>query len=119
LSLVFPVKDAGQVRYVGYLGFSQTSGLSEADLLSYMSSVDRFARIDPRVEIGVANHPMSDGLLFRRAAMAQRKSADAHPFVIGNDGFRKWLAQVHDCAGEVLDQMYARMRNPATGRDSR
>jgi metallo-beta-lactamase class B len=107
MSAVFPVRDGGQLRYVGYLGFSGTAGRSQADLLSYMSSIDRFARIDPRVEIGISNHPMADGLLFKRAALDQRQPGEPHPFVLGNAGFRSWLTEMHDCAGVVLDQQVA------------
>jgi hypothetical protein len=29
---------------------------------------------------------------------------DPHPFVEGNAGLRAWMAAIHDCAGDVLEQ---------------
>jgi metallo-beta-lactamase class B len=69
-----------------------------------MGSVDRFARIDPRVDVPLTNHPAIDASLLKLEALAERGRGDPHPFVEGNDGFRAWMTAIHDCAGDVLEQ---------------
>lgn len=104
LSPVFPVRDGGDTHYVGYWGASAVSFLPPEGVIEYMGSVDRFARIDSRIDVPLTNHPGIDASLLKRDALAQRGRGDAHPFVEGNDGFRRWMTAIHDCAGDVLEQ---------------
>lgn len=104
ISPIFPVRDGGDVHYVGYWGASAVSFLPPDGILEYMASADRFLRIDARVDVPLTNHPFIDGTLPKLAALGQRRRGDPHPFVEGNSGFRSWMTAIHDCAGEVLEQ---------------
>jgi metallo-beta-lactamase class B len=104
ISPIFPVRDGGDVHYVGYWGASAVSFLPPEGILEYMASADRFARIDPRVDVPLTNHPFIDGSLLKLEALRRRRRSDPHPFVEGNAGFRSWMTAIHDCAGEVLEQ---------------
>ena len=104
ISPIFPVRDGGEVHYVGYWGASAVSFLPPEGVLEYMASADRFARIDARVDVPLTNHPFIDGSLLKLEALGRRRRGDPHPFVEGNAGFRSWMAAIHDCAGEVLEQ---------------
>jgi metallo-beta-lactamase class B len=104
ISPIFPVRDGGDVHYVGYWGASAVSFLPPEGILEYMASADRFARIDPRVDVPLTNHPFIDGTLLKLEALGKRRRSDPHPFVEGNAGFRSWMTAIHDCAGEVLEQ---------------
>jgi metallo-beta-lactamase class B len=75
-----------------------------------MGSVDRFARIDPRIDVPLTNHPFIDGTLAKLEALAARAPGDPHPFVEGNAGFKAWMTVIHDCAGEVLEQKLREQR---------
>jgi metallo-beta-lactamase class B len=88
ISPIFPVRDGGDVHYVGY----------------WEASADRFARIDPRVDVPLTNHPFIEGSLRKLEALGRRRRGDPHPFVGDNSGFRSWMTAIHDCAGEVLEQ---------------
>ncbi len=103
LSPIFPVQDGEETHHVGYWGASAVSFLEPVGIAQYMASADYFMRIDPRVDVALTNHPGIDASLLRVQALARREAGDAHPFVIGNDGFRQWMQAIHDCAGEVLD----------------
>ena len=104
ISPIFPVRDGGDVHYVGYWGASAVSFLPPEGIVQYMGSVDRFARIDQRVDVPLTNHPFIDGTLLKLEALAEREPGDPHPFVEGNAGFRSWMTAIHDCAGDVLEQ---------------
>jgi metallo-beta-lactamase class B len=104
ISPIFPVRDGEDVHYVGYWGASAVSFLPADGIVQYMGSVDRFARIDPRVDVPLTNHPAIDASLLKLEALAERGRGDPHPFVEGNDGFRAWMTAIHDCAGDVLEQ---------------
>lgn len=104
ISPIFPVRDGGEVHYVGYWGASAVSFLPPEGIVEYMASADRFARIDARVDVPLTNHPFIDGTLLKLEALNQRRRGDPHPFVEGHSGFRSWMAAIHDCAGEVLEQ---------------
>lgn len=103
LSPIFPVQDGEETHYVGYWGASAVSFLELSGIAQYMASADYFMRIDPRVDVALTNHPGIDASLLRVQALAGRGEGDPHPFVIGNEGFRRWMQAIHDCAGEVLD----------------
>ncbi len=104
LSPVFPVRDGSAVHYVGYWGASAVSFLPPEGIVEYMASVDRFARVDSRIDVPLTNHPFIDATLLKVEALAARKPGEPHPFVEGAQGFRAWMTAIHDCAGEVLEQ---------------
>lgn len=105
LSPIFPVRDGSDTHYVGYWGASAVSFLPPEGIVEYMGSADRFARIDARVDVPLTNHPYIDGSLIKLAALQRRGQGDRHPFVEGNEGFRHWVGEIHDCAGDVLAAM--------------
>ena len=107
ISPIFPVRDGDAVHYVGYWGASAVSFLPPEGIVEYMGSVDRFARIDARIDVPLTNHPFVDATLAKLEALAARRPGDPHPFVEGNAGFRAWLTTIHDCAGEVLESKLA------------
>ncbi len=104
LSSIFPVRDGENTHYVGYWGASSVGFLPPEGLVEYMGSADRFGRLDGRVDVPLANHPLVDGSLFKLEALQSRRDGDPHPFVEGNDGFKQWMDTIHDCAGDVLEQ---------------
>jgi metallo-beta-lactamase class B len=87
LSSVFPVRDGNDTHYVGYWGASAVSFLPPEEIVEYMASADRFARIDARVDVPLTNHPYIDGSMLKLAALERRGRGDPHPFVEGNSGF--------------------------------
>ncbi|HLF10891.1 MAG TPA: MBL fold metallo-hydrolase [Gammaproteobacteria bacterium] len=104
LSPIFPVRDGNDVHHVGYWGASAVSFLPPAGIVQYMASADRFARIDSRIDVPLTNHPGIDGSLLKVAALERRRPGDPHPFVEGTSAFRQWMTEIHDCAGDVLEQ---------------
>jgi metallo-beta-lactamase class B len=107
MSLVFDVKDGAKSHRVGYWGASSVSFLPPTEIAQYMSSADLFKRIDKSIDVPLSNHPAIDGVLLKAPLLKQRKAGEPHPFVSGNDKFREWAQEIHDCAGEVLDSKLA------------
>ena len=104
LSSIFPVRDGENTHYVGYWGASSVGFLPPEGIVEYMGSADRFGRLDGRVDVPLANHPGADGSLFKLEALRSRGAGEPHPFVEGNDGFKRWMDAIHDCAGDILEQ---------------
>jgi metallo-beta-lactamase class B len=46
----------------------------------------------------LSNHTAYDGTKTKLPALAQRKSGDPHPYVIGADGVKRFLTMVDECA---------------------
>jgi metallo-beta-lactamase class B len=104
VSPIFPVRDGDDIHYVGYWGASAVSFLPPESIVEYMDSAERFANIDSRLDVPLTNHPGIDSSLQKLALLKERGPDDPHPFVEGNAGFREWMAAIHECAGEVLEQ---------------
>jgi metallo-beta-lactamase class B len=104
LSPVFPVRDGKDIHYVGYWGGAAISFLPPEGLVEYIASAERYAEIDARIDVPLSNHPYVDDSLLKVAALEERDAGESHPFVEGNEGFRAWMAVIHDCAAKLLEQ---------------
>jgi metallo-beta-lactamase class B len=104
LSLVFPVRDQGRMHKVGYWGGGAVSYLPGAEIEQYIAAARAWLDIDPAIDVELSNHAYIDGLLLKLDALAARQPGEENPFVTGNDGFRRWMHTIIDCAGEVLAQ---------------
>ena len=104
LSPIFPVQDGEHTHYVGYWGGDGAGYLPPDEMQTYMNSADRFASLDPRVDVELSNHAVADGLTLKLPLLKDRKPGDPHPFVSGNAAFREWVGVLKSCAGEFLVQ---------------
>jgi len=106
ISTLIPVKDQGRAHIAaqwGGTGFNFTITPDKPRRFwfqQYINSADRFrdAVTEARADVLIANHPNQDGAKMKLAALAKRKPADSHAYVIGNDSVRRYLTMVGECA---------------------
>ena len=67
---------------------------------TYSRSAERFRGLTAQagVDVLLSNHTAYDGTKTKLPALAQRKSGDPHPYVIGADGVKRFLTMVDECA---------------------
>lgn len=98
VSLMVPVKDHG-VRHVAALwggtgqpGAGPASDQYEASLLRFAAATDRAG-----VDVGISNHPLTDGGLVRMESMLANPTGSSNPFVIGHDAYRRYMEIHREC----------------------
>ncbi len=108
LGFVFKVADGGRVHTAALFGGSilLSSRIPDAGLEQYARSVEHFATITRGlgVDVEIQNHPLYDGFEAKLTQLAARKPGAAHPFVVGVDGYQRFLAVMSDCAQAELQR---------------
>ena len=69
-------------------------------LNAYAESAVRFRNVvrNTGADVLIGNHPGYDGTPVKIPALAERGEGDAHPYVIGNDGVRRYVTVAEQCA---------------------
>lgn len=106
ISTLIPVKDGGKSHLVaewGGTGFNFTLTPDKPQRYwfeTYSKSAERFRKIVAKAgaDALISNHPSLDGSTTKLAALARRKPGDPHPYVIGNDGVKRYLTVADECA---------------------
>jgi len=108
LGFVFKVEDSGHAHTAALFGGSilLSSRIPDAALAQYVRSVEHFATITRQlgVDVEIQNHPLYDGFEAKLAQLAARKPGAAHPFVVGADGYQRFLAVMSDCAQAEIER---------------
>lgn len=104
LSSLFTVRDGDAEHVAALWGGTAMNFLSRQDIEVHLRSAQRFAAYDPNIEVVLSNHQYADGTLFKLPALAARAPGQAHPYVVGNGGFREWMKITETCAEAWLDQ---------------
>jgi metallo-beta-lactamase class B len=108
IGVTFAVKDGGVTRTAGLFGGSiLTPGrISDDGLRQYIKSVGHWADATRRlnVDVEIQNHPMYDGFLTKLQRLKSRKPGEPHPFVVGRDGYQRFLSVMLECSRVQLDR---------------
>jgi metallo-beta-lactamase class B len=101
ISTLIPVRDNGRPHLVaewGGTGFNFEQ--SRERFAQYIASAERFGDIVTKsgADILIGNHTNQDGSKTKLPALAQRKTGDPHPYVIGNDSVRRYIKVAEECA---------------------
>jgi metallo-beta-lactamase class B len=106
LGFVLQVTDGGRSHTAGLFGGSilLSSRISDEGLRQYIESLERFAAVTARlgVDVEIQNHPLYDGFDAKLARLARRGAGDDHPFVVGRDGYQRFLTVMRECANAQL-----------------
>jgi metallo-beta-lactamase class B len=106
LGFVFDVHDGGQKRTAGLFGGSilLSGRIPDEGLRQYVQSVEHFAAVTKRLgaEVEIQNHPLYDGFMGKIDRLAARKPGEAHPFVVGTDGYQRFLTVMGACGEAQL-----------------
>jgi metallo-beta-lactamase class B len=102
MGFIFPVKDGGKTYMAGLFGGSILNPqrrFPAATFKEYITSIEHFAAVSRqhKVEVELLNHPIMDGLFEKLAAIRTRKPGSAHPLVIGEASYQRFLTTMADC----------------------
>lgn len=106
LGFVFPVADGDREHMAALFGGSilLASRISAEGLREYVQSLARFGAVARRlgVDVEIQNHPLYDGFGAKLARLSERRSGEAHPFVVGQDAYQRFLTVMAECANAQL-----------------
>ncbi len=101
ISTIIPVKDHGQPHVAALWGgtafnFRHTKQNFDA----YIASAERFSKVaaEAGADVILSNHTDFDGSTTKLQALANRAAGAPHPYVIGSDSVRRYLAVASECA---------------------
>ena len=106
IGVAFPVKDGAATRVAGLFGGSILipGRIPDEGLRQYIQSIERWAAMARQVNVGVEiqNHPMYDGLGAKLSRLKQRNPGQPNPFVVGREGYQRFLAVMSGCTNVQL-----------------
>jgi metallo-beta-lactamase class B len=106
LGFVFRVADGGRSHTAALFGGSilLASRIPDDGLRQYVQSLERFAAVTRRlgVDVEIQNHPLYDGFETKLERLAARRAGDAHPFVVGENAYQRFLTVMAECANAQL-----------------
>jgi metallo-beta-lactamase class B len=103
IGFIFPVKDGTRTRIAAMNGATilllDNPRLAPATMQQYARAIESFKEVTKRmkVEVEVQNHPLFDNTFEKAAKLASRKPGDAHPFVVGEAGYQRFLDVMSVC----------------------
>ena len=108
LGYVFAVKDGATTHTAALFGGSiLTPGrISDTGLEQYVRSIEHFAEITraKSVDVEIQNHPLYDGFETKLQRLAARAPGQPHPFVVGADGYQRFLTVMAECSKAQLER---------------
>ena len=106
LGFVFRVTDGARSHTAALFGGSilLVNRISDDGLRQYVQSLERFGAVTRRLgaDVEIQNHPLYDGFEAKLARLATRSAGDAHPFVVGQDAYQRFLTVMAECANAQL-----------------
>jgi metallo-beta-lactamase class B len=69
-----------------------------------VQSLERFAAVTQRlgVDVEIQNHPLYDGFAGKLERLSRRGAGEPHPFVVGTDGYQRFLTVMKECTSAQL-----------------
>jgi metallo-beta-lactamase class B len=111
VGIVFPVKDGAATRMAGLFGGSILipTRIPDEGLRQYMKSIEHWGDVTRKmnVEVEIQNHPMYDGFVAKLQRLKQRKAPEPNSFVVGRDGYRRFLDVMSGCTAVQLGRRTA------------
>jgi metallo-beta-lactamase class B len=106
LGFVLEVRDGARAHKAALFGGSilLVGRISDDGLRQYVQSLERFAAVTQRlgVDVEIQNHPLYDGFAAKLERLASRTSSDEHPFVVGREGYQRFLTVMQECTRAQL-----------------
>jgi metallo-beta-lactamase class B len=106
LGFVFRVADGPRSHTAALFGGSilLVNRIPGEGLRQYLESLERFGAVTRRlgVDVEIQNHPLYDGFTTKLERLAARRPDEAHPFVVGTDGYQRFLTVMSECTNAQL-----------------
>jgi metallo-beta-lactamase class B len=111
LGFVFDVGDGPRTHTAALFGGSilLASRIPDEGLEQYLRSVEHFADVTRAhgVDVEIQNHPLYDGFLEKLERLKARAPGESHPFVVGTDGYQRFLTVMAECSRAELERRRA------------
>lgn len=108
LGYIFPVRDSGRTYMAGLFGGSILipTKIPDDALQQYVRSIERFGEASRArgVDVELQNHPLYDGFEQKLQRLATRRPGDPHPFVVGRDGYQRFLTVMAECTRAQMER---------------
>jgi metallo-beta-lactamase class B len=108
MGYVFPVKDGARTHTAGLFGGSILipGRIPDEGLLQYIRSVEHFGDVARKmnVEVELQNHPLYDGLEAKLERLKARQGGQAHPFVVGQASYQRFLTVMTECTRAQIER---------------
>jgi metallo-beta-lactamase class B len=106
LGLIFPVKDGGKPHMVGIVGGGMGPQGTSDQMRLFINSLQHFQEWTNKmnVDVELQNHPIMDGFGEKLIALRARKRGDPNPFVVGTEGYSRFLEVMRECTQVGLDR---------------
>ena len=114
ISTIFSVRDGGQRHTVAtWGGTSFNFGPIRDRLVAYARSAERFRDIAAKANADVilSNHTPFDGSTAKLPALKTRRPGERHPYVVGPEVVRRFVAAVGECAQAGIEITTPRAAN--------
>lgn len=102
IGIVFPVRDGATTHMAALFGATilAPSWRNNAGLQEYLETLNRWAELTARlnVDVEIQNHPIYDGIAQKVAGVRAGKKGSDHPFVVGKDGYQRFITVMAECA---------------------
>jgi metallo-beta-lactamase class B len=106
IGFIFPVKDGRSTHTAALFGGAiLLPGRQDVPVLQgYIASVRHFADVtrERGIDVEVQNHPIFDGMDAKLATLKTRRPDQPHPFVVGRDGYQRFLSTMTECMQEEI-----------------
>ena len=98
LSVIIPVTDHGEPHVAALLGATEIPR-SNGMKTEYITSVTHLAEIATarHVDVELNSRPFVDNAIARMDSLQHAKPGQRNPFIIGTDGFQKFIGMIGEC----------------------
>jgi len=99
MGFIFTVKDGAATHTAALFGGTMLSPSAPLpQVQQYLRSIEHFRDVTRRAgaDVELLNHPLMDDLFPRVARLKARRPGDAHPLVVGKDGYQRFLSVIDE-----------------------
>jgi metallo-beta-lactamase class B len=108
MGFTFPVKDGGRTHVAAMFGgvWLGAGLLSDEALQTFLTSIARFKEETrkARADVVLQNHMLMDPIEIKLETLAARRPGEPHPFVVGEEGYQKFLDVMAGCTQVNLER---------------
>ena len=99
MGFLFNVKDGANIHVAALFGGTMLSPAAPLpQVQQYLGSIEHFRDVTRRLgaDVELLNHPLMDDLFTRLERLKARNARDAHPLVVGRDGYQRFLTLMYE-----------------------
>ena len=99
MGFIFTVRDGANTHTAALFGGTMllpTAPLPQVE--QYLRSIERFREVTRGLgaDVELLNHPLMDDLFLRLERLKTRQPGAAHPLVVGEDGYQRFLTVMYE-----------------------